>query len=515
MPNQQIDPLFQLIKSLEPFEKRHFKMYMKKITDSSEDLKIIQLFNELDASKYYDETNILKKNKGIKKTQISNLKANLYQNILISLRLIKQKENIDLQLHELLDFAKIVYNKGLYAQSLKIIQKIKEIANFNHQVTYLSQALFLEKKIEALHITRSMHERANVLCKESVKVNNHLNIISHFSNISLQLYSLYIKNGHARNKEDIEYLESVFESEIKPYIKQCKQFYERIYLYQCYCWYHFIRQDFLHFYKYSKKWVLTFKENPKMIEIETTIYIKGMHNLLTALFDNRLYGQFVETISEFEVFTESKFVLNNKNNQVQSFVYLHLAKINQYFLAGKFSEGIVLIPSIEMKLKQYEFFLDKHRILIFYYKFACLYFGSENYNKCIDYLNQIINWNTNLRTDIQCYARFLLLIAHFELGNKSILPSLTKSVYRFLLNMKNLNAVEKTIFSFLQQTTKTKVKELKPAFEKLLAELKIIEKGKIDNRAFLYLDIISWLESKIQGKSIEKIYLQRLEKINC
>ena len=62
-------------------------------------------------------------------------------------------------------------------------------------------------------------------------------------------------------------------------------FYEKLYLYQSYCWYAFIRQDFLMYYRYSQKWIDLFAENPVMIAVETGHYIKGMHNLLNAHFD--------------------------------------------------------------------------------------------------------------------------------------------------------------------------------------------------------------------------------------
>ena len=38
---------------------------------------------------------------------------------------------------------------------------MKEMARAHHQLTYLQQVLFFEKKIEALFITRSMQNRAD------------------------------------------------------------------------------------------------------------------------------------------------------------------------------------------------------------------------------------------------------------------------------------------------------------------------------------------------------------------
>src|SRR5579871_6274358 len=152
MPNRSSDALFQLIKSLEKSEKRNFKLYVKR-NSASEDLKITHLFDALDKMDIYDETQLLKRNKKISKQQLSNTKAHLYKQILASLRLIRNEENIDMQLHEQLDYARILYNKGLYLQSLKFLDRIKENAKANHQYSFLLQVLFFEKKIEGLHIT--------------------------------------------------------------------------------------------------------------------------------------------------------------------------------------------------------------------------------------------------------------------------------------------------------------------------------------------------------------------------
>src|SRR5690349_17301945 len=201
MPNRSTDSLFQLIKSLEKSEKRNFKLYVKR-NSATVDLKIIQLFDAMDKMTDYDEEALLKRNKSIKKQQISNIKAHLYRQILSSLRLLNNDENIDIQLHEQMDHARILYNKGLYLQSLKILDKIKENAKAHNQHTFLLQVLFFEKKIEALHITRSMQDRADRLTKEVDEVNLRIRQISNFSNLSLQLYSWYIKHGHARDRTD-------------------------------------------------------------------------------------------------------------------------------------------------------------------------------------------------------------------------------------------------------------------------------------------------------------------------
>ena len=504
MSNRFTDTLFQLIHSLEKSEKRHFKLYIKR-SSAKEDLKIVKLFDALDKLPDYDEKMLLKKLPGIEKPQLSNLKSHLYKEILASLRLLKSADSIDLQLNEQFDYAHILYKKGLFGQSLRILDRAKEIAKANQKFNFLIQVIALEKRIEALHITRGMQSRAERLAGESDEVINHIDMVARLSNLALQLYSWYIKNGHARNERDEVGVKLFLKENLPPNASEQTGFYEKLYLYQSYTWYAFIRQDFLMYYRYTQKWVDIFDAQPLMIRVETGHYIKGMHNLMNAHFVLRNFRKFDEDLKKFELFGQTDRVQDHDNFRIQTFIYITTAKINQHFMLGTFKEGLSLVPSINEKLEEYALFLDRHRILVLNYKIATLYFGSGDYATCIDYLQKIINDNVELRNDLQCYARLLHLMAHYELKNYELMEYLTKSVYRFMSKMENLTVVEEEMFKFLRNSFHVSRHKLKPELEKFLAKTKALEKNRFETRSFAYLDVISWVESKVYQKSMSEI----------
>ncbi|HEY8660283.1 MAG TPA: hypothetical protein VIL78_14720 [Hanamia sp.] len=505
MPNLFSDTLFQLVHSLEKSEKRHFKLYIKR-SSAKEDLKIIRLFDALDKQSEYDEKLLLKTLRDFTKSQLSNLKTHLYKQLLASLRLLKTNENIDLKLSEQLDNARLLYNKGLKIQSLHILEKAKELAKTNQKMNFLVQVISLEKKIETLHITRSTLEKTEKLAEEALDISGHIDRVTRLSNLALLLYRWYVKNGHARNVEDEKDIRNFFKSSLPADADAIHGFYEKLYLYQSYCWYAFIRQDFLMYYRYSQKWIGLFGENDIMIAVETGHYIKGMHNLLNAHFDLRNFKQFKITLKQFEEFAKTPVANQHDNFRTHTSIYINSAKINQFLMQGDFKEGLAIVPGIEEKLKEYSLFVDSHRILVFNYKFASLYFGAGEYNIAIDYLHKIINDNqAGLRTDLQCYARLMHLLCHYEIGNEEILDSLIKSVYRFMAKMKNLTVVEEAIFSFLRHSFKVKAKFLRPELEEFLKKIKHLEKNRFETRSFAYLDIISWVEGKVYEKPMEEI----------
>ena len=168
------------------------------------------------------------------------------------------------------------------------------------------------------------------------------------------------------------------------------------------------------YYRYAQKWVDLFKEMPNMQRVETGHFIRGYHSLLNAHFDLRNYRELSRVLKEFEAFSQTKRVQDNENFTVQSFVYIASAKINFYNITGLCEQGLKVIPEIEQKLKEYELFLDKHRIMVITYKIAMLYYLSGDYSTSIDYLQRIINDCSDLRTDLQCYSRLMHLLAQLR-----------------------------------------------------------------------------------------------------
>lgn len=511
MSNRFSDALFQLILSLEKAEKRHFKLYIKR-SSSNQDLKIVKLFDTLDKLPEYDEEAILKKLAPITKPQLNNLKTHLYKQLLASLRLLKTNENIDLQLSEHLDNARLLYNKGLKIQALRILEKAKELARANQKFNTLVQLISLEKKIETLHITRSTTDKTEELAKEAIAISEHVDRVTRLSNLALLLYRWYVIYGHARNVEDEKDIRAYFKENLPKDTNAIQGFYEKLYLYQSYCWYAFIRQDFLMYYRYSQKWVDLFKEDPLMVKVETGHFIKGMHSLLNAHFDLRNFKRFETTLKEFETYAASPEVTEHDNFRTHASIYVNSARLNLHLMKGTFKEGLSLIPEIENNLQEYALYVDQHRIMVFNYKIATLYFGIGEYDRCIDYLQEIINSNADLRYDLQCYARLMHMLAHYEMGNFEIIESLIKSVFRFMAKMKNLTVVEEEMFRFLRHSFNVSPQQLKPELVTFLEKIKHLEKNRFETRAFAYLDIVSWVESKVYGKPMGQVIYEKFQK---
>lgn len=508
MPKPQTDALLQLMATLTKSEKRHFRIFVNR-NPTTEDALFMRLFDELEKMKTYDEEQILKKIPDIKKQQLSNLKAHLYKQILLCLRLVHRNYNEDIDLREKIDYSRILYNRGLYKQSLEILEKVKQTATkLNLHIIALESVEF-EKHIESQYVTSNKSERAEQLAIESMHLSKMISRQQSFSNLSLQLLSLYLKVGYARNERDYYYAKDFFNSHLPKYNFEELSFSEKLSLSQSYVEFYSLTQDFLLVYKHAQKWVDLFEENPDMMELNAADYLRGINNLLIALFFLSQYERFVVVLNKLNLFLEKKGPKDtNTENLANLYAYTH--RINLHYMEGTFGQGLRWIPELEKILDSNQYSWDDNRYLIFHYKIACLYFGNGNPDKAVDHLNVIINQrNPDYREDIQCFARILNLICHYELGNMQLVEYQAKSVYRFLLKTGDLHEVQKSILQFIRKMpymTPNLVKKEFIAFKNNLERIKMLPYEK---RPFLYLDIISWLESKLQGKKVEDVIKEK------
>ena len=178
---------------------------------------------------------------------------------------------------------------------------------------------------------------------------------------------------------------------------------------------------------------------------------------------------------------------------------------------GDFEQGVLLIKRINTGLEQFITQLDPHSKMIMFYKTACLYFGNSDYKTAIQWLGKIINsQEADLREDIHGFARILNLIGHYELGNMELIEYYVRSTYRFLLKKEDLHQFQKYILNFLVRLkTNITEEELHKRFVTLSKNLIPLTKDPYEKRAFMYFDIISWLESKIENRGIQEIIKEK------
>lgn len=513
MPRERSDSLFQLIKSLNKNEKRYFKLFVSR-DNGGKDKKILQLFDLINEQEDFNEAEILRKGKDIKEQQLSNLKSELYKQILQSIRLFHTSKIVDLEIRQLIDFAQILFDRCMYKDGLKLLLKAKKMAKSHDNLELMLETIKLEKSVMSHTIDSENQKRVSKIIQEVSHINNKINLINQLSNLSDRLNALYKKVGFIRDERDFTTLEKYFHRSLPSFSETELSVLEKIYVHNLYTGYYFFIQDFEQGCQRAQLLVDLFDENPSFILSKTDLYIQGINKLLIAQFKLARYFDFVENSEKLQEVSQIPGLRLNEDIRAKLFKYSNLHEINRYFLLGDFDGGIKQIGQTEQGLQKFIDRLDKHSSIIFYYKIACLYFGASDFRNTTLWLNKIINiTDVDLREDIHCFARILNLISHYEMGNVDLIDYYMRSTYRFLAKKHDLRMYQTYILKFMKDMNKGITEDhLIGKFKNLRDQLLSLTNKPYERRAFIYFDIISWLESKIEKKSVQEIIKTKAQK---
>lgn len=513
MSKQKSDDLFLLVKSLKKSEKRYFKMMLGEEGHQSS-LKYARLFDIIEGQDQFDDDEILALEPSIIPRQLSNLKAHLYKKILQAIRQYNQSTVTDIQIREMIDHAQILFNRSLYKQCVSLLKKAKKKAQKVDNLELQLEILKWEKNVLTHTVGPDNQARVNRIIEEVRDTNDRINNVNKFTNLSVKLNSIYLKIGFIRSKDDYNKIVNLFNASLPDINEDDLSLNEKISLYTLYVNYYFFLQDFENGYLYAKKWVRLFDANTELRTSRVENYLNAINNLMIGQYKLFKYHKFVNTQRRLREIRHYPKNIANENIRLKLLKYTYVHEFNRIFMLGAFDQGVSLMDKIKSGLEEFIQHLDNHSRLILYYKVACLYFGNDNYQEANHWLNRIINSEAiDLREDVHSFARILSLIGHYELGNVDIIDYYIRSTYRFLLKKDDLKTFHKHILRFLRKLAgEFREEDLIPEFEKLRARLLPLQDNPYEGRAFIYFDIISWLESKIQRRRVQDVIAEKAQK---
>ena len=504
MPISRTDQLFSLIKSLTKSEKRNFRLYVNRFAEGNA-TRYVQVFDLLDKQQALDEAAVFDKIAGLDKGQFSNLKRHLYSQIMVSLEQLHKQKRADIKIRELLNFAHILYGKGLYLQALKLLQKAKTTADRHHYDVHFLSILEFEKKIQSRHITRMGAAHSLALVEESEQRGEQVAGMFRLSNLRLRMHNYYIKHGHVGDADEAAAVTRLFETHLPANLNEATLgVKERAYLYQSYVWYHFILLDFRQCFINAEKWVNLLQADENMALRDPDLLMRGFHYLLVSAYNIRDRESHARYLAEVEHFRKENYRRFNVNSQIMSFIYVHNARLNHYMLSGDFAAGLRAVPATLRRIQRYGSRLDPHRIMILYYKIAWLHLGASDPGTCIEYLQKILGMNTqNLRSDVQIFSHLLFLPAHYDLGNEEIIRYLIKNTEVFLGRHAGNHRMPRLCLRYFKRLIHTPPSERRAVLEEFEAELLKIAAKPYEKRAFFYLDMPAWVRAKIERRGLE------------
>lgn len=500
------DDLFQLIKSLEQAEKRYFKVFTTMHVKGGESNNYAKLFDAIDKQEEYDEDEIRKQFKGEKfVNQLHVAKNYLYNNILKSLRLFHSEKS---KLNELMDILRdiqILYDKSLYKQCKKLLEKAKKIASTYEKHAQVLAVLDWEKTLARTSAYADVEEKELLeYYNDYRKAIEEISNINEYWKLATEVFLLRKKKGEIRNKEDLKRFNQIIKHPLMQSESSAITFLSKTFYFNTKGLYYLTNKDFKNLHVFCVKLVDHLESNPYLFKEDN--FVSALYNLLLVQIELKKFDEALKTIAKLRSIKSESITM-----QARIFVTSYDTELNLYLRTGEFDSGLKLVDSIENGLKTYKDKINKESEILFDYNIGYLYFGKNDLDNSLKWINKIINnKDLTVRDDIQCFARILNIIIHYELGNYDLIEYIIKSTRRYLSSKNTLNRFELTVLSHIRKLINTKTdKEKKLIYDEWKHELESISGDFLEIKAQEYFDFISWIECKTSAKNFDDIVKKR------
>jgi len=487
--------LFDLIKSLTPAEKRYFKVFAKRHVKGDENNYVL-LFNAIDKQNVYDEGKLLKKfeNTSIAK-HFSSEKNYLNRLILKAMNAYDLDKSVDAQIRELIGFATFFRKKRLYEQALKQVDKAKKIALKYEQYFYWVNILHIETTL----INRSQHlqhqKRLTVNLKEMKEALQHAQRYHLYKCLFNEVFWQNNKRLYATTEQQITYFQQALQNPLLQVpcpltdFRTQKLYFQTLQL--CYLQTHQTKKS----YEAAQKIIALYDSEPHFMKNEVSNYISMLGNTIVSCYLLEDWEGLYQIIQKLRAIPTQSFT-----QEVAVFETSYNAEIAYYHKLNNSQKIIELLVVIEQKLNRYGKHIKQPSLLIWYYNMASLYFGLNQFDKALSFLNRFFDlYTSGVREDTYNKAIFLQLILHWELDNHRLLESLIRSAAHYIRQKEKAHSFEPLVLTCLKKLLNLPLEakiERKNLLQSLNNQLQQIE-DPVEQYFLQNTILLPWLEGQI------------------
>lgn len=496
--------LHQLIHTLNPSEKRYFRLLAAR---NAEDVSYIKLFDLILEMPAYDEGQLIAKLDDEKFTRrLSAHKHYLYQYILRTMRNYDTKKRSWLRIRGLIGDGIYLYEKTLFVQSGKRFRQARKQAEKSGDLMALLEIQDWERKvIKRLH-NKDRQEQLEARHREKDKLLDQIGNLYEYYDAYDRIFMLsqevhYSERGE-RDKRLLEAAEmtALLQNEAAP-----SSFRARHFFLQTQAIMNQLEGDTEAAEACYTELVEHWEAHPAQIQEAPMRYGTLLANLASYCQVNRHYGKVERLLASIRKLNPDT---ENARFRLREAGYFH--ELMLYINTGAFDTAMRLEGRLRTWMKQNQDRINLSRLQAYRYNFSVLGFLTGQWTRSLTWLQVILEEpNQAIRRDIREVALLLRLISQFESGDDSRLEPMLQSTRRLL---KHSHKEKSMAFHFLdrfEQLLRAPAGSGREAqwnsFHQAFLEYAIPESGVLGG-----LEISLWLESKSTAQPIRVLSRSRL-----
>jgi hypothetical protein len=507
MSNTISTHLHELIHSLTKPEKRYFKVFSSRHVIGEEN-NYEKLFDAISAQEEYDEDEILElfhDEAFIHRFSIT--KNRLYNTILRCLDSYHSNNSAEAQIKRQIHSVEILFKKGLYLQSKRVLRSAKRQALKHNKITSQMEISRWEKKLVEHGQYQEMGKKElKSILQDDLLATSRIDAFNKLWNVKSKIFSNLYLHGKARSiKELAKYKKILDELAVKQENEEL--LVEKAYLLNhLYSAYYFGVSDEKSSYPYLLQNLELIESNPEHFKEDRTLVLPTLSNAIYVGNKLGFEKEAFENLKKLRRLPKTMGATSDPDLTIKVFALsnsLELALLTDH---GDFKKAIALVSTIEDGLIKYDRQLSSVHKASFYFNIGVLFFKAGHPNEALKWVNQLLNHiETDKIQDLYCMGQVLNLIIHMDLGNRSLMPYAMRSTKRFLETRERVYKFESVMLKYVNsmlraETTATELKLIR----NLVAELTVLKKDPFERTIYEYFDFLEWAVRKENELSKER-----------
>jgi len=497
---------FVIIKNLSMSEKRYFKIFSERHTIGEQN-KYVALFDELDKAEEENDTELKKdlKKVGINSDFISADKNYLYQLILRSLNVFHDSKTYNLEIKQTLSSIEILFHKGLYHESLKLIAKAEELAKECENFQLMIDILIWKKKCTGYSL--GLKKAAEV----NLEIDKYILLLNNFKRITDLYYksNLIQADNEKQSKADvIKSLKSILSQPELKSEKNALSFSAKIFFYLIYANYYYSIDDKQKEYDHLQK-LIDILNKSKTYAVENPLDYVSIYNRLLSIkkfFPKSTFFEDIKVLQEFP----KKINIRKEVISERVFIHANTHELEYYLINNDFQAALNKIKEIEKDISKLNMDIEPYHIIYFYYLHAIALIYVGQFHKALKFVNKTLNeFEFDARPQVYLRIEVLNVIIHFELKNHSLVSSLAKQILKKNKSNTILTSFEEKILQVLYKIASAKHLTTKEEIKLIQGLINDLNDAKQSNQ--LSVNILNenyekLLTAKVKKKLVYELY---------
>ena len=490
-------------------EKRYFKLDAS--AHSSSERVYLELFDLIDKQKQFDEITIEKKMR-LRGDGLRKVKGHLYRSLLKSLVSFNSKTaSATIKIQEMLAEVEVLFNKRLTSQCVKTLKKAEMLTQKHAKSSYQLEILAWKARITEYH-PYQIDQSLSVILKEAKEISDSL---SSYTNYRILLNRISEIGFDRRNIQMQKQFADIKNSPLLKKGNAIGDFHSKRMYYNTMYWLYMQEVNPGKAYFFAKKALEQIESHPEIMNDEPRYYIGNLQNLFFSVLFLEKFDEALQITMKLKSLSEN--IKNNNEKEYFRFTLFWLStrfELHVYDRKADFEAALSIVGKLERGMLEMKKKIEDVAGGISYITIiAQLYFSVNNFKKCQEWLNKILNNPGIERDDLFGFAKIIYLIVYYESGKEFYLESLVKSTYRYLLKKEKVYQFENVFMKFIRKiySNSFKTSQLKKAFKELKEQFIELSKDTHEKIAFEYFDFIAWTESKIENRSFGEIVKEKTE----